>query len=240
MTRKAILNFDIPGFILFAPAAIQFFLALQWGGNTFAWNSRQVIGLFCGAAATFILWLFWDYHHGDNAMIPFSVMRKKVVWVSAICGSFFGGTIFVTAYYLPIYFQSVRGEKPFISGVDILPNILTQMVVGLITGITSKLEYLLAFENRPIITQRRIKVNLWSYSPNGWILPSIYDFGSNPQHHRMWAPRAPFPIYFKSQMGRLPDNIWRRSWVCSIRCKFLSSSHRNLPSTDENYNHSPF
>jgi hypothetical protein len=136
--RNAVTTFDLPGFVLFAPAAIQFFLALQYGGNEFAWSSRQVIGLFCGSGATFIVWLLWDYHQGDNAMVPFSMMKNKIVWASCICGSFFGSTIFVMAYYLPIYFQSVRAQSPFNSGVDVLPGILTQMVFGVLTGLIRK------------------------------------------------------------------------------------------------------
>ncbi|KAG6986530.1 hypothetical protein G7Y79_00078g099840, partial [Physcia stellaris] len=41
---------DLLGFAIFAPAAIQFLLALQWGGTKYRWNSPTVIGLFCGAA----------------------------------------------------------------------------------------------------------------------------------------------------------------------------------------------
>ncbi|KAL9065886.1 MAG: hypothetical protein Q9161_007939 [Pseudevernia consocians] len=42
-------DLDLVGFSIFAPALIMLLLALQWGGTTFAWNSSQIIGLFCGA-----------------------------------------------------------------------------------------------------------------------------------------------------------------------------------------------
>ena len=137
--RNAVTEFDLPGFALFAPAAIQFFLALQYGGNQFAWNSSQVIGLFCGAGVTFILWLVWDGYQGDNAMIPFSMMRKKTVWASCVTALLMTGTMFVTAYYLPMYFQAVLAYSPFMSGVDVLPNILAQMIFGIISGGISQL-----------------------------------------------------------------------------------------------------
>ena len=53
---------DLIGFAIFAPAAIQLLLAVEYGGDQFAWNSSTVIGLFCGAGATFIVFLAWDYH----------------------------------------------------------------------------------------------------------------------------------------------------------------------------------
>ena len=132
--RNSLSEFDLVGFALFAPASIQFFLALQYGGNQYAWNSATIIGLFCGAGATFILFLAWDYHKGDKAMIPMSILGNRAVWSSCSTGLFFGGTIFITSYYLPIYFQEVIGTSPLMSGVDVLPNILPQMLMSVLAG----------------------------------------------------------------------------------------------------------
>ncbi|KAI2602595.1 MFS general substrate transporter [Hypoxylon sp. NC1633] len=132
--RHAFMDFDVPGFLIFAPAAIMLFLALQYGGHQYAWGSSHVIGLFCGSGAAFIVWLTWDWYRGDSAMVPFSMMGMRVVWASCVAAFFLGGTVFVTGYYLPIYFQAVLGASPFSSGVDILPNILSQMVFGIVSG----------------------------------------------------------------------------------------------------------
>lgn len=135
---NAVEEFDLVGVSLFAPATVMFFLALQYGGNQYAWNSSQVIGLFCGAGITFILWLEWNRRAGDAAMAPFSILTQHIVWTGTICGTFLAGTIFVTAYYLPIYFQAVQARTPFQSGIDVLPSILAQMVFGIIGGGASK------------------------------------------------------------------------------------------------------
>ncbi|KAJ9144167.1 MFS general substrate transporter [Pleurostoma richardsiae] len=135
VVRSAVIQFDLVGLVLFAPATIQFFLALQYGGNQFAWDSSQIIGLFCGSGVNLIVWLAWDYYQGDDAMVPFSMMRKRVVWVSCLAASFLGSTIFVMAYYLPIYFQVVRDARPFMSGVDVLPNIIAQLIFGIVAGV---------------------------------------------------------------------------------------------------------
>lgn len=132
--RRPLHEFDLIGFVVFAPATIQFFLALQYGGNQFAWNSATVIGLFCGAGATFMVWLAWNFRQGNQAMIPFSILRRRVVWSSCGTGLFFAGSFFITGYYLPIYFQAVRGASPLMSGVYILPNILPQMLVTMLAG----------------------------------------------------------------------------------------------------------
>ena len=129
---------DLIGFAIFAPAAIQLLLALQYGGNQFSWNSATVIGLFCGAGATFILFLIWEYYRGDEAMIPFSMIRQRTVWSSMAVYGFLTNGVFCMAWYLPIYFQGVRGVTPTISGVRLLPNIVAQTLGAIIGGMLGK------------------------------------------------------------------------------------------------------
>ncbi|GAM40309.1 hypothetical protein TCE0_038f12564 [Talaromyces pinophilus] len=130
ITRKL----DIMGFFLFAPAAIQVFLALQWGGSKFAWNSATIIGLFCGSGGTIILFGVWEYYQGDNAMAPFSILKIRHVWTSCFVMFLFFGCLQIVSYYLPIYFQTVRGSTAIVSGVHMLPNVLSQLVSTVASG----------------------------------------------------------------------------------------------------------
>lgn len=130
---------DLLGFVLFAPAAIQFLLALEWGGVRYAWGSAMVIGLFCGAAGTFAVFLAWEYYKGDDAMIPFSMLKQRVVWSSCLTVGFFFGSMLVLTYYLPIYFQAVKGVSPSKSGVYVLPGILSQLMMAVTSGILGEL-----------------------------------------------------------------------------------------------------
>jgi hypothetical protein len=125
---------DLIGFVLFAPAAIQLLLAVQYGGLTFAWNSAQIIGLFCGAGSTFIAFLAWEYYKGDAAMIPFSMARRRTVWASCLTNGFFMGQLFCVSYYLPIYFQGVKGVSPTMSGVYVLSSVIPHVITALSSG----------------------------------------------------------------------------------------------------------
>ena len=126
---------DIVGFTMFAPAAIQFLLALEWGGTRFPWRSATIIGLFCGAAATFCVFLAWEYRRGDSAMIPFSMVRRRIVWCSCMVVFLFMGSMIITSYYMPIYFQAIRNATPTMSGVYILPAILSQILFSTVSGV---------------------------------------------------------------------------------------------------------
>lgn len=144
--RDFVRDFDLIGFGIFAPASIMILLALQWGGSKYAWSSAIVIGLICGSVGAFCAFAAWEYHHGDHAMIPYSLVRQRVVYsslVTTICQ--FGG-IMLQSYYLPLWFQTVKRDSPTMSAVHTLPSFLTQMLFAIISGaITPRVGYLLPF-----------------------------------------------------------------------------------------------
>ncbi|KAJ5818741.1 hypothetical protein N7474_004332 [Penicillium riverlandense] len=135
---------DLIGFVLFAPAAVQLLLALQYGGNKFAWNSSTVIGLFCGSGATFIVFLLWEHRQKERAMIPLAMLRLRPVWSSCLTIACVMALVLCNSYYLPVYFQAVKNVSPILSGVYMLPGILTQLVFAVMSGLLiGKLGYYL-------------------------------------------------------------------------------------------------
>ncbi|KAG9576627.1 putative MFS transporter, partial [Aureobasidium melanogenum] len=116
---------DLIGFALFAPAIIQILLALEWGGTKFPWSSSTVIGLFCGGAATTLVRIFWS---------------------SCLTVFFTFASMLILNYFLPIYYQAVRGASPTMSGVDLLPSIISQMIFAIVSGVlVRKVGYFLPF-----------------------------------------------------------------------------------------------
>lgn len=127
-------KFDLAGFALFAPWAIMILLALEYGGNTHPWDSATVIGLLIGGVATLAVFISWEKRVGDNAMIPLNIIRKREIWTACLTMVFLFTALFGASYYLPIYFQSIKGASPFQSGLYILPSILTQLIFAVLSG----------------------------------------------------------------------------------------------------------
>ncbi|KAI1643071.1 putative MFS multidrug transporter [Daldinia loculata] len=134
LLREVIPQLDLIGFAIFAPSAVMLLLALQFGSSQYPWNSSTVIGLFVGAGVTFPIFLWWERRQGDEAMLPFSMVGRRIVWVSALYGAALMTSIFVGAQFFPIYFQSVKGVGPTMSGVNMLPSILSSVVFILVSG----------------------------------------------------------------------------------------------------------
>ncbi|KIV84490.1 hypothetical protein PV11_00265 [Exophiala sideris] len=144
--RDVIHDFDITGFLIFAPACIMLLLALEWGGSTYSWSSATIIGLFCGSGGTFIAFFVWEYLHGEAAMIPLPIIRQRVVWSSMAVTFFQMGGLLITAYYMPLYFQVSKGASPTMSAVYTLPTFIAQILMAVISGFgISKIRYMAPF-----------------------------------------------------------------------------------------------
>jgi Fungal trichothecene efflux pump (TRI12) len=145
-TLATLTKLDPIGFLLFSPVAVMLLMALEWGGSQYPWNSATVIGLFCGAGGMAILFLLWEYYIGDDAMIPFSLVKHRAVWSSCLVIWLLFGAMMVYSYYVPMWFQAVKGATSLQSGVDLLPLILSQVVASIVSGgLVRRVGYYLPF-----------------------------------------------------------------------------------------------
>jgi hypothetical protein len=139
LVRKIIPDLDLIGFSLFVPPSIMFLLALQFGsGNTYAWDSATVIGLFVGAVVGVVIFVIWERRMGDRAMFPGSMIKKRIIWTSSFYGMFNLCCMITASNFLPTYFQAVKGNSPTTSGVHVLPSILSQLTSVITSGALSK------------------------------------------------------------------------------------------------------
>ncbi|KAF5664266.1 major facilitator superfamily transporter [Fusarium heterosporum] len=135
---------DLVGFVLFAGASTMLMLALQWGGVTYAWKSAEIIGLFCGSGASLLAYVGWSWNRGGDSLIPPVLLKQQVVIACFFLTLFMMGSALMLSYWLPVYFQAVRGQSPIGSGVSMLPNILASVVFSVVGGIMiSKIGYYL-------------------------------------------------------------------------------------------------
>jgi len=126
---------DPIGFLTFAPSCVMLLLALQWGGTTYPWKSGTIIGLFCGSFGTFCVFVAWQRHFGDKAMMPLSLLKRRIVYSSCITSIGQMGGVQIFAYYLPIWFQVIKGASPTMSGVYFMGTVGPQIVFALVSGV---------------------------------------------------------------------------------------------------------
>lgn len=131
---ERITRLDLVGAALFTPAVLMTLLALEWGGSTYAWRSATIIGLFLGSGGLVAVFAAWQAYKGEEAMIPPSVLRSRTVVFSSATMMFALGGIYAVVYYLPEWFQVVKGASPVRSGVMNIPAFLSQVVATVLCG----------------------------------------------------------------------------------------------------------
>ncbi|PCG88206.1 Major facilitator superfamily domain, general substrate transporter [Penicillium occitanis (nom. inval.)] len=132
--RERILNVDPIGVILTMSLIICFILAFEYGGQSRAWDSSVVIGLLVGFVAILVTLLIYEYYQGERAMFVWRLFKKRSLWAPAAYIFFLAGSYFVLLYYLPIYFQSIKGSSPVGSGVRNLPMVITFSIAAILAG----------------------------------------------------------------------------------------------------------
>ncbi|KAI2629294.1 major facilitator superfamily domain-containing protein [Hypomontagnella submonticulosa] len=137
---------DPIGNIVFLPGIVCLILVLQWGGVEYPWNNARIIvllvlcGVFC---AVFVAIQIWKK---EDATVPPRIMKQRSVAAAAWFGFWNGAGLMALTYYLPIWFQAVKGVSAVESGIMLLPLVLSTVITSLVSGaLVSKIGYYAPF-----------------------------------------------------------------------------------------------
>ena len=131
---KKILELDIIGNIILLIGSVMFFLALQYSSQNFAWSSPRIVGLLVASGITLIIFIFWQKYRGDKALIPPSIINQRSVAASCCAAFFVYSAALIHIYYLPIWFQAIRGESAISSGISMIGYMLSNALFSLLAG----------------------------------------------------------------------------------------------------------
>ncbi|KAK4699399.1 hypothetical protein P7C70_g6862, partial [Phenoliferia sp. Uapishka_3] len=106
----------------------------QDGGLVHPWNSPREKGLIIAFALLFILFFITQWVMKENASINLRVLRHRSIFLAALVNLTVGSVYFALLYYVPIYFQAVRGSTPIHSGVQALALIGSAIVTVIVSG----------------------------------------------------------------------------------------------------------
>ena len=116
-------------------AIICFILGLQNAGITLPWNDSEVVGLLIGFGAFTAALVTWSIYRDEYAMLIPRLFKKRALWSVCPYQFFFLGDLILILYYLPIYFQSIKGANPIESGVDNVPFVIAVAIFAVLGGI---------------------------------------------------------------------------------------------------------
>ncbi|KAM0327969.1 hypothetical protein ACHAQA_005368 [Verticillium albo-atrum] len=152
-----ITRLDPLGSFFFVPSIVALLLALQWGGSTYAWNDGRIIALFVVFALAFAAFAAVQVFMPKTAQVPVRIISQRTVLAGTFFMIFLAGSMMLAVYYVPLWFQTVKGFDPVQSGIYTLPLVLSLVASSIISG---------------IITQR-----IGYYNPTMLLCPAIMAVG---------------------------------------------------------------
>lgn len=132
--KERVKQFDPWGTAVFMPCVILLLLALQWGGSKYPWSNGRIIALFVIAGILAIAFVGIQIWKQENATVPPRILKQRsmafAIWY-VIC---LGASFFILIYYIPIWFQAIKGTTATESGIRSLPMIMGVVLFSILSG----------------------------------------------------------------------------------------------------------
>ena len=133
--RQKLSQLDFIGLALLLPGTICLLLALQWGGLTYAWSNGRIIALLTLAGVLLIGFLAVQIFKPDTATIPPRIFAQRSI-IAGFWSTFcIGASMMINVYYLPIWFQAIKGVNAVNSGIRLLPMVLPMVIASISSGV---------------------------------------------------------------------------------------------------------
>lgn len=136
--RDIFRKLDLLVLVLFIPSISCLIIALQWGGLVYPWNNGRVIALWVVFGVTLIAWMTNQAWKGDNATLPPRIFFQRTILSGFAYSFIFTSSMMMLIYYIPLYFQVIKGVSPITSGLYFIPFILALSISSLMFGITTQ------------------------------------------------------------------------------------------------------
>lgn len=140
--KEKVKRLDIYGTIVFVPCMVCLLLALQWGGQQYAWSDKRIIALLTVFAVLLIAFIAIQLWQQESATVPPRIAKQRTIAAGAFYSFTLGSSFMMVVYYLSIWFQAIKGDTAIRSGYSTLPFILSLVVASIFSGVlVSKIGY---------------------------------------------------------------------------------------------------
>ncbi|WP_326687082.1 DHA2 family efflux MFS transporter permease subunit [Streptomyces sp. NBC_01795] len=124
---------DVLGALLLAVFSTCLVLLTSWGGTTYEWGDRVIVGLAAGVVLSGLLFLVAE-RYAAEPVLPLRLFRDPIFNVTGLVGAAIGIALFGAASYLPSFLQMVEGASATTSGLLMLPLMCGVVVSSTLAG----------------------------------------------------------------------------------------------------------
>ncbi|KAL1851079.1 hypothetical protein VTK73DRAFT_9543 [Phialemonium thermophilum] len=143
---EKLLQLDLLGTGALLPGTVCLLLALQWGGLTYEWKNGRIIALLVLAGVLLISFVLIQIFKPNTATVPPRIFVQRSIIAGFWATLCIGSQMMIFVYFLPLWFQAIKGISAIDSGIRLLPMILPMVFASVITGVlTSRIGYYTPF-----------------------------------------------------------------------------------------------
>ncbi|KAI0401694.1 MFS general substrate transporter [Xylaria palmicola] len=129
---------DIVGFILGAGVWASFLLGLTLAGGQWPWDDGRTIATFVTFGVLLVLYTIQQYFavftSPARRAFPVHLLRERTQVLLYIATSAFITTLFVSIFYIPIYFEFVQNDSSLTAALRLLPFVVVTAVTSVVSG----------------------------------------------------------------------------------------------------------
>lgn len=103
-------------------------------GRDWGWTSPESLLCYGLGAIGLTMFVFFTARMGDEALLPWSLLKIRTVAIGATAAILIGAGMFIAMTTLPLYLQIVRGATPTQAGMMMVAMTLGMMVGSVISG----------------------------------------------------------------------------------------------------------
>jgi len=133
--KETIRKIDFLGLFFGSAAVIFILIPISEGGHDGTpWDSPMVISFLCVGGVCLLAFLFSEWKLARLPMIPLSIFKNRSVAAMLGQATCLGLNYYTFLYFIPLYFQNVRGEPPILAAAMQLPMVLMQSPMSALAG----------------------------------------------------------------------------------------------------------
>ncbi|KAI9899020.1 hypothetical protein N3K66_005481 [Trichothecium roseum] len=136
--KEGLKAIDWSGSLLIIGGTVMLLLGLEFGGISFPWDSATVICLIVFGFVLIGLFVLNAWKVAKFPVLPLRLFKHRTSVASFALGFFHAFTFMSGSYWMPLYFQAALGANSLLSGVYILPLVLSLSIVSAGSGFLIK------------------------------------------------------------------------------------------------------
>lgn len=115
-----------------------FLFGLESGGQTHPWDSAYSLCLIIFGLVTIAIFFVNEAYFAKYPIMPARLFKRRSN-IAALMTSFCHGFVFISgSYFLPLYFQTVVGATPLLSGVYLFAFVISLSLLSGLVGVVIK------------------------------------------------------------------------------------------------------